>query len=92
MTTTDPNRGSRGWTGPSYRDRPAAFGIALREGKIALVRVTRPEGTWHDLPGGALDPGEDDPAALVREFGEDPDAAFHGSGAIDHIAAEVAGA
>lgn len=58
--------------GASYRDRPAAFGIAARDGKIATVRVTIPDrAPWFDLPGGALDPGEDDLQALVREFGEE---------------------
>ena len=58
--------------GVSYRDRPAAFGIALRDGRMAMVRVTTPDADpWFDLPGGALDPGEDDAAALVREFGEE---------------------
>ena len=58
--------------GVAYRDRPAAFGIAPRDGRIALVRVTTPTAPpWFDLPGGALDPGEDDAAALVREFGEE---------------------
>ena len=58
--------------GVAYRDRPAAFGIALKDGKIAMVKVTV-EGLepWFDLPGGALESGEDDPAALVREFGEE---------------------
>jgi 8-oxo-dGTP diphosphatase len=58
--------------GIAYRDRPAAFGIAVQDSRIALVRVTT-EGfqPWFDLPGGALDPGEDDGAALVREFGEE---------------------
>ena len=59
--------------GVDYRHRPAAFGIARRDdGKIAMVKVTV-EGLapWFDLPGGALESGEDDPAALVREFGEE---------------------
>jgi 8-oxo-dGTP diphosphatase len=56
-----------------YRDRPAAFGVLARaDGRIALVTVVKPgKPGWHDLPGGALDPGEDDAAALVREFGEE---------------------
>jgi len=55
-----------------YADRPAAFGVAEDgSGRIALVRVEKPEGAWFDLPGGAVDPGEDEPAALVREFGEE---------------------
>jgi len=58
--------------GRVHRDRPAAFGIAERDGLIACVRV-RPlaGGDWLDLPGGALDPGEDDLTALIREFGEE---------------------
>jgi 8-oxo-dGTP diphosphatase len=56
----------------SYRDRPAAFGVAEREGRIALVRITKPGfAPWLDLPGGALDPGEDASMAVVREFGEE---------------------
>jgi len=55
-----------------YEDRPAAFGVLAREGKIALVRVTKPNfAPWLDLPGGARDPGETDSAAAVREFGEE---------------------
>ena len=55
-----------------YRDRPAAFGIAVKDGKIALVRVEKPGyPPWLDLPGGAIDPGEDEAQALVREFGEE---------------------
>ncbi|WP_174300031.1 NUDIX domain-containing protein [Caulobacter sp. S45] len=58
--------------GLDYPDRPAAFGIVPREGRIAVVRITRPDiAPYHDLPGGALDPGEDDATALVREFGEE---------------------
>jgi 8-oxo-dGTP diphosphatase len=58
--------------GVDYRDRPAAFGIALRDGSIALVRVSKPGASpWLDLPGGALDPGEDEAAAAVRELGEE---------------------
>jgi 8-oxo-dGTP diphosphatase len=58
--------------GRQYGDRPAAFGIAERRGAIALVRIEKPgHAPWLDLPGGALDPGEDEPAALAREFGEE---------------------
>ena len=58
--------------GVVHAPRPAAFGIAERDGRIAVVRV-RPDagGDWIDLPGGAIDPGEDGPQALVREFGEE---------------------
>jgi 8-oxo-dGTP diphosphatase len=55
-----------------YRPRPAAFGIAERDGRIAVVHVRPDEGgDWIDLPGGAVDPGEDELKALVREFGEE---------------------
>jgi 8-oxo-dGTP diphosphatase len=58
--------------GRTYRDRPAAFGIAERDGRIALVRVEKPgHPAWLDLPGGALDPGEDEAQAVVREFAEE---------------------
>ena len=58
--------------GRDYRDRPAAFGVLEAGGKIALVTVEKPgHAAWVDLPGGAIDPGEDDLAALVREFGEE---------------------
>jgi 8-oxo-dGTP diphosphatase len=58
--------------GVTYTPRPAAFGVAERDGRIAVVHV-RPEegGDWIDLPGGAVDPGEDELRAVVREFGEE---------------------
>jgi 8-oxo-dGTP diphosphatase len=58
--------------GRVYRDRPAAFGVLGRDGRIAVVRVEKPGYTaWLDLPGGAIDVGEDDVAAMAREFGEE---------------------
>ena len=58
--------------GQDYVDRPAAFGVLERDGRIALVRIERDgEAAYLDLPGGALDPGEDETDALVREFGEE---------------------
>jgi 8-oxo-dGTP diphosphatase len=55
-----------------YRDRPAAFGVLERDGLVALVSIEKPgHPPWLDLPGGALDPGEDAAAALIREFGEE---------------------
>lgn len=57
---------------PDAIDRSAAFGVAERGNQIALVRVDPGDGApWWDLPGGALDPGEDEATALVREFGEE---------------------
>jgi 8-oxo-dGTP diphosphatase len=58
--------------GLSYRERPAAYGVLEREGRLALVYVTlsdRPP--FFDLPGGGVDPGEDEEQALRREFGEE---------------------
>lgn len=57
--------------GVAYRDRPAAFGVVERDGLIACVFISRPEGGYYDLPGGALDPGETAEQALIREFGEE---------------------
>ena len=59
--------------GLDYKDRWAAFGIAEgRNGAIALVQVRKPgKPPYFDLPGGAVDAGEDEPAALIREFGEE---------------------
>jgi 8-oxo-dGTP diphosphatase len=56
----------------TYRDRPAAFGLALRDGALALVRVTYVDKPpFLDLPGGAIEPGEGPTQALIREFGEE---------------------
>ena len=58
--------------GRFYADRPAAFGIAERDGQIALVAIEKTDGgTWRDLPGGAVDPGETPDLAVVRGFGEE---------------------
>lgn len=58
--------------GLDYIHRPAVFGIAEREGRLACVRVDRGEGVvYYDLPGGALDGEETEQQALVREFAEE---------------------
>jgi 8-oxo-dGTP diphosphatase len=57
--------------GREHRDRPCAFGVIQRDGRLALVLIRKPEATYHDLPGGALDPGETEAEALSREFGEE---------------------
>ena len=55
-----------------YADRPCAYGIVARDDRrIAVVHVTQSGTSWYDLPGGAIDPGEDEGQALVREFGEE---------------------
>ena len=69
--------------GVRYHDRPAAFGVLERDGKVALVRVTKAGmDPWLDLPGGALDPGESDDQAMVREFGEETGLVVRSAGLI----------
>ena len=71
--------------GVKHRDRPAVFGIAERFGQIALIRVTR-EGVppFHDLPGGAIEPGESEGRALAREFGEETGLIVSGDEVLAH--------
>ncbi|MET4684751.1 NUDIX domain-containing protein [Brevundimonas faecalis] len=57
--------------GLDYLHRPAAFGLAERDGKLACVRVDRGEGSYYDLPGGAVDGDESEQQAVVREFAEE---------------------
>jgi 8-oxo-dGTP diphosphatase len=58
--------------GLDYIHRPAVFGIAERDGRLACVRVDRGDGAaYFDLPGGAVDGEESEQQALIREFGEE---------------------
>jgi 8-oxo-dGTP diphosphatase len=58
--------------GCAYPDRPAAFVVLERDGRIAVVRVTFAKGGDRlDLPGGGIDPGEMAAQAAVRECGEE---------------------
>lgn len=55
-----------------YRARSAAYGLlADGMGRIAVVRIAEETGIQHDLPGGALEPGESGAEALVREVMEE---------------------
>jgi 8-oxo-dGTP diphosphatase len=63
--------------GLAYEDRPTAFGILRRGGEIACVRVDRGEGSYFDLPGGAIDGDETEAEALVREFVEETGLKVH---------------
>ncbi|MDZ4108554.1 MAG: NUDIX domain-containing protein [Brevundimonas sp.] len=62
-----------GTAGPGldYRLRATAFGLVVRDGKLACVRVDRGEGSYFDLPGGAVNGDETEEQAVVREFLEE---------------------
>ena len=57
--------------GLDYRPRATAFGLVVRDGRLACVRVDRGEGSYFDLPGGAVDGDETEAEAVVREFLEE---------------------
>jgi 8-oxo-dGTP diphosphatase len=58
--------------GLRYTDRPAAYGLLERAGRLALVHVSlKNQPPFYDLPGGGIDAGESAPQALAREFGEE---------------------
>lgn len=58
--------------GRDYPDRPAAFAVIARGGRIACVQVAwRNGGPKLDLPGGGVDPGETPAEAAARECGEE---------------------
>lgn len=58
--------------GRAYPDRPAAFVVVERAGKVATVRVHLPGGVQRlDLPGGGIDAGESPQQAGARECGEE---------------------
>ena len=58
--------------GFEHKDRPCAYGVAARFGRLAVVQVGFPgEDQHYDLPGGAIDDGENEGIALFREFGEE---------------------
>jgi len=57
--------------GLGYRPRPTAFGLVVQDRKLACVRVDRGEGSYFDLPGGAVDGVETEEQAVVREFLEE---------------------
>ena len=57
--------------GAEPRDRPAAFAVVARDGRIAIAFIQRPDGTYTDLPGGALEGEETAADACIREVGEE---------------------
>lgn len=58
-------------SGLDYRLRATAFGLVVQAGRLACVRVDRGEGSYFDLPGGAVDGDETEEQAVVREFLEE---------------------
>ena len=58
-------------SGLDYRLRATAFGLVVQDSRLACVRVDRGEGSYFDLPGGAVDGDETEQQALVREFMEE---------------------
>lgn len=53
--------------------RVVVAGAVLRDGRVLAARRTRPPelaGKW-EMPGGKVEPDESEPAALVRELGEE---------------------
>jgi 8-oxo-dGTP diphosphatase len=74
--------------GKDHRDRPAAFGVLEKVGQIAFVRITLGDGTppFIDLPGGALDAGETEQDAVIREFSEETGLAVEAGAAIGKAA------
>jgi 8-oxo-dGTP diphosphatase len=58
--------------GGVYPERDCAYGLGVRDGAIALARIGRAGGPFvYDLPGGGVEPGEDEVSALIREFREE---------------------
>lgn len=57
--------------GLTYQERPTAYGLCARGDSIALVRIGKAAPFEYDLPGGGVEAGEDEAAALMREFTEE---------------------
>jgi len=56
--------------GRSYRRRPGAYAILMRESRVLLTHQTDPHDEFQ-LPGGGIDPGETPLRALHREVFEE---------------------
>lgn len=57
-------------SGQRYKQRPGAYAILLREGKVLLTYQGAPHDEYQ-LPGGGIDPGEGPLQALHREVFEE---------------------
>ena len=58
---------------PDMPDRRGAIGVAIREGRLLLIRRSRSVVAPHMycFPGGGIEPGETESEALIREFQEE---------------------
>lgn len=68
------------YSGKWVRSRTACRGIVLREGKLLLSHETG-SGLWM-IPGGGLEPGEDETACCVREVAEETGFLIRPSGCV----------
>lgn len=57
--------------GLTYVERPTVYGLCARGETIALARIGKTTPFEYDLPGGGVEAGEDEAAALMREFNEE---------------------
>jgi len=73
MTDCPPRQFGRKRPGLAYRPRQCAYGLAARpDGRLAIARIASGLfGPEFDIPGGALDGGETEEQAMVREFREE---------------------
>ena len=58
--------------GLTYLERQSAYGVCPRgEAQIAVAQIGAKAPFEYDLPGGGIEPNEDEAAALMREFMEE---------------------
>jgi len=57
--------------GVTYLERTTAYGLCAKGEAVALARIGARAPFEYDLPGGGVEPGEDEAAALMREFVEE---------------------
>lgn len=55
----------------SWQTHAAAAALVMRGPELLLVRQRRPSGTWWEVPGGYLEPGESFEQAAAREASEE---------------------
>ena len=71
--------------------RTGAYGVAIQDGKILLIRQYRgPYAEKYDLPGGKIEAGESAEMALHREFAEEVAMEFRSAAWLEQIQASTA--